>query len=351
MRRPSANIIFCIISVFLVLTSCDKKNGEEGEDKESDKTLIPIEIAAVEKGNISAYYNGTTTLEAEGDAQVVAKVSGVVQELMVEEGNYVKSGDVLARLDGEILRVELARAEATLQRLEQNYKMKSALYDRDATSIDVYQQAKYEYEAQKAARDLVKLNMDYTEIKAPISGVVSERMIKVGNMVIANSAVFRITDFDPLLAVLFVPEREIGKLSVGQRTVIKVDALGEVEFTGTVDRISPVVDPRTGTIKVTIIVQDPSAQLKAGMFARASIVHDIHKNTLMIPREAVIREDEESSVFVVLDSMVMKQAVETGYVNTTHIEIISGITFNDSVVVTGQGSLKDSALIEVVANH
>ncbi len=328
---------------------CKDSNGKNGKNGE-EKTLIPIEVAVVDQGDIAAYFNGTASLEAEDDAQVVAKVGGVVQEILVEEGDAVVAGTILARLDGEVLTVELAQAEARLQRLAKDFKRKTTLFEKDAISIDIFQQTKYEYESQKAARDLVMLKLDYTAIRAPISGIVTERQIKVGNMVLANATTFRITDFDPLLAVLYVPEREIGKLAVGQQARVMIDALSKSEFSGVIDRISPIVDPRTGTVKVTVEINDLTGQLKAGMFARVSILFDVHEQSLLIPREAIITEDDEAAVFVVRDTVVYRRLIETGYVNSTHTEVTSGIAINDTVVVTGQGSLKDSALIDIVSN-
>ena len=350
MKKSNLSTGIILIGILFFSAGCGGKNGKNGKNGEDEKTLIPIEVAVVDLGDIAAFYNGTATLEAEEDAQVVAKVGGVVQEILVEEGDQVKAGDILARLDGEVLSVEMAQAEARFQRLAEDFKRKNSLFQKDAISIELFQLAKYDYESQKAARDLVKLNLDYTAIRAPISGIVTERQIKIGNMVLTNAIAFRITDFDPLLAILYVPEREIGKLAVGQTAMVKVDALTTSEFKGVIDRISPIVDSRTGTVKVTIEISDPSRQLKAGMFSRVSIIYDVHEKTPLIPREAIITEDDESLVFVVRDTMVYRQTVETGYVNTTHIEITSGIALNDTVVVTGQNSLKDSALIDIISN-
>ena len=173
-------------------------------------------------------------------------------------------------------------------------------------------------------------------------------MIKVGNMVVANQPVFQVTDLEPLLAVLHVPERLVGDLKVGQVSKLTVDALTEETFAGQVERISPVVDPSTGTIKVTVTVYDASRRLKPGMFARINIVNDVHTGTVLAPRDAIIEEDKETSVFVVRDSTVFRQDIETGYVNSIYIEVVSGLTPGDTVVTLGKGSLKDSARVEFV---
>jgi len=217
-------------------------------------------VTHVSQGDISAYFTGTATLEAAEEAVVVARVSGIVQELLVEEGDFIKAGQTLARLDGEKLTIELAQRESNLHKLESDYMRNQELFIKKLVSAEIFESSKFEFLTQKAAFDAAKLDLDYTAIKAPISGVVSERLIKVGNMLPMNQPTFRTTDFEPLLAVMHVPERELQKLHKGQSAKIIVAAIPNTEFSGKIKRISPVVDPTTGTFKVTIEVNDPSKQ-------------------------------------------------------------------------------------------
>jgi len=341
--------LLTLLSVAFLNVGCGKDSNSMTKDKK-DVAAIPVEVSQVGTGNIAAYFSGTATLEAEGDASVVAKVGGVVQQILVEEGSYVKAGQILAKLDAEKLAVQLAQAEANMRKLENDFRRNEELFNKKLVSAEVYQRAKFEYDSQKAAFEMTKLDHDYASIRAPISGVVALRMIKVGNMVLPNTPTFRITDFDPLLAVLHVPEREMSKLRVGQPASLTVDAIANADFTGRIARVSPVVDPTTGTIKVTVEVRDPSRQLKAGMFGRVNVVHDVHTNTLLVPKGAVMAEDAESAVFVVQDSVAYRKLVKTGYVNGANIEILSGLQAGDKIVTTGQGSLKDSTKVEVVLN-
>jgi RND family efflux transporter MFP subunit len=340
--------LLAILSAVFLNLGCGKDSQSMTKDKKEVAT-IPVEVSQVETGDISAYFTGTATLEAEEDASVVAKVGGVVQRILVEEGTYVKAGQILAKLDDEKLGAQLAQSEANMRKLENDFRRNEELFDKKLVSAEVFQRAKFEYESQKAAYEMAKLDHDYASIRAPISGVVAQRLIKVGNMVLPNTPTFRITDFDPLLAVLHVPEREMSKLRAGQPANLTVDAIAGAEFSGRIARVSPVVDPTTGTIKVTVEVRDLSKQLKAGMFGRVNIVHDVHTNTLLIPKGAVIAEDAESAVFVIQDSTAYRKVVKTGYVNGVHIEVLEGLKAGEKIVTTGQGSLKDSSKVEVVS--
>jgi membrane fusion protein (multidrug efflux system) len=341
-------VSICLLSLVTASWGCGGRSHSDTNGKKDEKLVIPVEIAEVIRGDISAYFTGTATIEAEEETEVVAKVGGVVEQIVVEEGAEVRAGDILAKLDDEKIAVQLAQAKANLQKLESNYERNMDLHRKKLISTEVFQQAKYEHEHQKAAYELAELDLKYTSIRTPISGVVAERLIKIGNMILPNQAVFRVAGLNPLIAVLHIPERHLSKLRVGQKARLRVDAIERKDFTGSIERISPVVDPATGTVKVTIEAKDPTHSLRPGMFARIEIIYDMHAATTLVPKEAVISEDRQSCVFVVRDSTAYRQGISIGYINTTHVEILEGLVPGDTIVTTGKGSLKDSSSVDIV---
>jgi membrane fusion protein (multidrug efflux system) len=147
---------------------------------------------------------------------------------------------------------------------------------------------------------------------------------------------------------LHVPEREYRRISAGQAAVIEVDALANDEFAATVARISPVVDPATGTFKITVEVSDPTRRLKPGMFGRINIVHDVHENALQVPRSAIVDEAGETAVFVVEGETAHRRVVETGYSEDGYVEITSGLSDDDRFVTVGQAGLKDGSKVSII---
>jgi membrane fusion protein (multidrug efflux system) len=333
----------------LTFTACGNGNGDNnGENDQEEIVVIPVEATSVSRGDISAYYSNTATLEAEQEALIVAKVRGIVKEILVEEGDKVKAGQVIAKIEDQQYQIEADRAKSNMDRLYNDFKRSKELYDKNAISAEEYQNKQFEYEAQKSAYELAKLNVEYTSIKSPISGVISERLIKKGNMIGTDQNVYKVTDFDPLQAILYVPEHEMAKINKNQPAEIKVDALPGKSFKAHVERISPIVDPATGTFKVTVVIDDKNEKLKPGMFGRVKIVYDTRLSTKMIPKAAVMSEDQTQTVFVVRDSLAYKKVIVTGYVNGINIEVLEGLDDGEIVVTTGQGSLKDSAKVNVV---
>jgi len=350
MTRSARMLCLAALAALLIAQTGCGRRSHSGPEKAEEATTVPVEVAQATTGDISHFFTGTATLEAAEETEVVAKVGGVVEEILVEEGDYVPSGAVLAKLDDEKLAVQLAQAEANYRKMESEYERATQLFKGSLISAQEFQRAEYECQNEKATYDLYKLNLEYTSIRTPIAGVVAERKVKVGNMIVPNQPTFRVTDLDPLLAPLYVPERQMGRLQVGHVACLTVDAIKDAEFTGRVERICPVVDPSTGTVKVTVGVHDPTRRLKPGMFARVSITHDVHRGATLVPRDAIIAEDNESAVFVIKADLARRQVVETGYVNTTHIEVTSGVAVGDTVVTAGKASLKDSTKVEVVTS-
>lgn len=343
------NIFF--ISLLLALGGCDAgiANGDAAtEDEEEETPPVPVEVRLATRGDVFATYTGTASLESDQDAVVVAKVAGEVIQLLVEEGDRVQAGKVLARLDGDRLRLELKRSEANLRKLRQEYDRNVELHEKGLVSAGAFEGMKFELDAMTAANNLARLELGYTEIVAPIDGLVSERFIKVGNTISVNDPAFHITDMDPLLAYLFVPEREFRKLRVAQEAQVALDAIPGTIFSASIDRISPVVDPQTGTFKVTLAIYDETGRLKPGMFGRFQIVYDAHTDVVMIPRVAIIEDDTRQSVFVVVDGVAQRRIVQTGYSRGEHIEIVDGLAGDETVIIIGQNGLKDDAAVDVV---
>lgn len=343
-------MIGVIIFSSAALTSCGTETRSQNMTEDEDTTsAVPVEVAKVQTGDISAHYSTTATLEAKERAMVVSKVRGIVRELYVEEGDVVKAGDVLAQLEDEQREIEAKRAKATMDRLHNELKRKEKLFNKNLISAQEFENAKYEYEAQKSEYELAQLKIRNSKIRAPINGVISDRLVKKGNMIQADQEVFEVTDLDPILAVLKIPEHEMDKIEKGQQAFLQADAIRNQTFEGEVLRISPTVNAETGTFEVTVALRDETKQLKPGMFGRVSIVYDTHQNVQMIPKNAVINEDGTSSVFVMENGKVYQKDVSTGYQNRDNIEITEGLTPTDSVVTIGHSSLQDSALVEVVS--
>lgn len=329
------------------VSGCD--NSEATAEAGNEAPPIPVEVVEAAAGSITALYSTTATLDADQEARVVPRLGGTIVELAAEEGDVVAAGQLLARIDSDRYRLELERNEATLRRLEQDYNRHREMRERNLVSLEAFERAKFEYESHRAQADLSRLELSYTSIRAPIAGVVSQRLVKVGNTVNTQDEAFVVTALDPLLAVLHVPERELARLGVGQTALIEADAVPGKRFEGRVARLSPVVDPQTGTFRVTVEIAGLETPLKPGMFTRVHVVHDERHDVPLVPVQAVIAEDSRTTVFVIADGAVAERRdVEIGYRDNGRVEIAAGLAPGERVVVTGQAALRSGSKVQII---
>ena len=362
-RRPL--LVALALALSLSLAACGgsqdnaaKADGDktaEAKDKPVDKdgkpievVKVPVEVAKAARSAVVAAFQGTSNLVAEAEADVVTKTSGVVLQIMVEEGDKVAAGQVLARLDSDRQRLNMRQSEANLRKLENDFKRQQELISRKLISQDVFDRSRYDLDNQRASYDIAKLELSYTEIKAPIGGVVSKRNVKVGNLIQVNQPLFKIDDFDPLEAMIDVPEREMRLIAADQPVQMLVDALPDAVFIGTVARVSPVVDAATGTFRVVAQFKDESGRLRSGMFGRVRVVYDQRADVLVVPRAALVGDDKDASVFVVENDVAKRRKVTLGYADGGQVEIVDGLTDGDSVVTLGQAALRDGAKVQVI---
>ena len=332
----------------LLLAACQSEQHQEAEDSEEESPPIPVETELPTRGDVYAMYTGTAPIEAYAEADVIAKVDGEVRELLVEEGDEVVKGQILARLDGDRLRLELNESQANLRKLQRSYERNVDLKSKGLISDGDFEKIKFEMDALEASYNLASLELDYTQIRAPIDGVIAERYVKLGNTISIGEPAFRVTGLDPLVAYLHVPEREYRHIEAGQPVGIQIDALSGDPIVAAVSRVSPIVDPQTGTFKITIEIFDKDRRIKPGMFGRISVVYDVHESALQIPRSSLVEETDTMSVFVVEDGAAVRKNVTTGYGNKGMIEITSGIEDGEQVVTVGQVSLKQDSKVTVI---
>jgi len=331
----------------LVLPGCGVGEAKLADDSESvgEGAPLPVETAAAYRSDIHATFETTATIEADADAPVPARVSGEVVEILVEEGDRVAEGQVLARLDGERLALQVEQARTRLEMTTREFARMGRLKERGLVSVAVVEGLQFERDALKASYDLMRLRYEYTRIRAPIAGVVSSRDVKIGTHVLEGSATFRITGTSRLVVHLQIPQTELSRISAGDEARVTVDALPEWRFKATIARLSPTIDTRNGTFRATAYIDNEDGTLAPGMFGRFSIYWEKHEDALLVPSEAVLREDNEMVVYVVEDGAASRRAVKLGIETDGEVEILDGLSESEQVVVTGHGSLRDGSRV------
>ncbi len=337
--------LIAIIVASVALTACGKPTAAV-RDKQAP--IVTVEADRVFRGDIQQTYNTITTLDADREAQVVARSNGIVETLYVEEGESVVAGQKLAQLDVEELSLQLKQLDAVLARMKADLEREETLYKRQLSQKSALDKARFDYQAQQAQRDLAALNLRYATIEAPFDGIVVERMVKLGNSVRNGDVLFSVVDPSSLKAVLFLPQKELAQVQLGQPVYLAVDAFPSLDIRGVVSRIRPKIDPDTGTFQVTASVENRDNTLRAGMFGRVELVFAVHPSTLLVTEDAIISQDNRHHVFVVEEGKAVQRDVTISIRHKGIVEIVAGLNEGDVVITGGKDIVKDGTLVEVI---
>jgi membrane fusion protein (multidrug efflux system) len=325
----------------------DNADGEDGTAKEDQ--AVPVEVVELERGPIEAVLRYSTNLEAEEEVGVYSQASRQVRRLNVEEGSRVRRGQVLVTLQDDEQRTRVAKVRSQLERARREHGRQTRLFEQDLISEQAFNDATYELDQLELELEDAQRELSYTDVTAPISGTVTRRYVGVGDQVTMNQHLFDLVDFDSIVARVYVPEKELGRLQRGQPARVTAPALGaERLFRGTVDRLSPVVDPASGTLKVTVDIP-PQEGLRPGMYVDVQLVTDVRDDALLVPKRAVVYDDDQLFVYRMdpeagtVERVYLRPVLE----DEQWIQPAGGLEPGDRGVVAGPAGLKDGAKVRL----
>lgn len=351
-----ANILFHLTTVF-ILHGCgsDQQDGAAarpggmgGMDRMAASGSIPVKVDTVKVESISTYILTNTTLEALREVDIIARASGIVEKFNYEEGASVKKGDIIVELDDRELRLAVDQAKAKLDNTQRLFDRSQDMFNKNLISKEMFDDAIYQRETARSQHDNVLLQLEYASIRAPLSGVITKRILEIGDYITTNQIVYTMADYDILLARIFVPEKDIGKIKPGQKTKIEVEAFSNKSFEGIVKMINPVIDPSSGTVKVTVEIERADTGLLPGMFTSVYVLTDLHDNAMVVPKKALILESDTDRLFVFKNGQAFLRDVKVGFTDGNRIEILAGVDADEMVITVGQEGLRDGARVRII---
>jgi membrane fusion protein (multidrug efflux system) len=338
----------------ITLFGCDPgmfgKNGEDaGAMQEPEERPTPVLIATLERGTIQGQIRAASTIEAELQVTVHAESVGRITSLVLEEGDTIEAGQVLARIRREAQSLGVERAETNLADAERELARVEALFRQGIASQSELDQARTRVDTASLDKRDRRRDLSNTVIVAPFTGVLTRRFVDEGAFVANGAQVFEITDFSTLVARVYVPERELDRIAVGQPAQIVGKAAKNRQGTGSVRRIAPVVDATTGTVKITIALPTELAGgsngFLPGMYAEVTLTTERHENVPLVPKPALIHEDEQTFVFIADGDRARRVLIQTGLADDDFVEVIGGLDVGARIIVAGQTGLKDGGLL------
>jgi membrane fusion protein (multidrug efflux system) len=308
------------------------------------QAALPVVTAEVGRETVASFLVATTTLTPDRAIDVVARAGGAVVSVLVQEGDAVREGQLLARLDQDDARLALAEAEAHYENIQSEHARTTELAKHGGATDQELESQRYQIELRTIALERARQGLDDTEVRAPIAGIVAERMVDEGVTISANTRLFHVLDPDPLLAVIHIPDSGRQNLGVGQE--VEVHAAGGILAAGTITRISPVVDAESGTVKVTVELRDSgSGALLPGTFVTVQVPTETRPNALVVPKRAILLERDQNIVYRVQEGVAVRTPVAIGLSAHDVVEVTSGLSAGEVVVTIGQESLRDGAAV------
>ena len=363
---------YAIVALFLAMViffSCGSNEGKNNPDPNTKKTgkpkegkrgfpggdfsaqaptAIPVEVSPLVRGRISSFLLYNSTLETEEMAEVYSRISGLVEKLVVEEGDRVKKNQPLAYLERDTYVLDEENARLQYDKQKSEFNRFKALKEKNLVSEEEFETKRLALRQAELQWKQAQLNLDYTIIRSPINGVVGERFIRLGDRIQPSTKLFVIANLNKKEVKLYVPQDELLKCYHNQRAVVTTDVAPDKKFAGWVKRISPIVDPVSGTFKVTVGVKDPQNILHPGMFLSTMLVVDSRENALLLPKPAILYENERSYFFILLGDSVQKIELKKGFEDAEKVEVLNPVPDSVAVVVVGQEGLKDGSKVEVM---
>ena len=357
-RKPRRRMLLAsAVGITLLITavglSCAFKNAStSGKDKKkAEKDPVPaspVEVSEVKDGSISTFLETTTTLEARNQATLVARREGPLVEVVAEEGQWVKAGDLLARLDDKEASLAVDRASLALEVAKREAARADTLHSQGFMSPKEQDDLVLKRRTAEVELEQARYDLGLTRIVAPFAGRVVERGVRLGENVTPGKSCFTVADFDPVRARLYFPERDLPAVKLGQEALVTLDSYPGQVFLAKVTLVNPVVDQSNGTFKVTLELPNPGGALRPGAFARVRLKTGSFANALLLPRRGVMSEDGEDYVFVARGDSAVRVPVKLGAIENDTAQITTGLVRGDRVVTVGQGGLKQGSKIRIV---
>ena len=307
----------------------------------------PVEVAKVATEPLSQSITTVGSLRSDESVTIRPEVAGRIATIGFREGQPIRKGDVLIKLDASINEAEVQQARANLKLARSKYERAVDLAKSNFISGQARDEAENNLRVAEAALALVEAKLAKTEIRAPFSGVIGLRVISVGDYVKEGADLVNLESIELLKVDFRLPEVHMRQVQAGQSLQVSLDALPGKSFEGRVLAVNPLVDAAGRALVVRAQVKNSDASLRPGMFARVRLVTNDQSEAVVIPEQALVPQGTDQFVFKVVDGKAVRARVEVGQRRTGKVEVRTGVVAGDIVVTAGQVRLRDGMPVAV----
>lgn len=345
MIRIKNCFLFSIMGMLGILFACSDNTDEAVKNS----TAVKVEVEQVKTADGSSAVSYSGTIEESETYPMTFSTAGTVSRVYVSEGDVVKKGQLLAELNDESFKNMYELSLATLKQAEDAYKRLEAMYKNGNYPEIKFVEIQTDLQKAKSSAAIARKNLDDCRLYSTESGIVGKRSIEPGMSALSNMTPITIVKIEKVFARVSVPENEISSIKKGMKARIKVAAIDNSEFTGTVEEVGVIAEPMTHTYKIKVGIQNKNLQIKPGMICGVQLEKPGVNNTLVVSGQAVLVDESGNNFVYALDSQnkAIRKYVTTGALLNNGIEIKSGLNIGENVVVAGQQNLTDNAQVTI----
>lgn len=327
----------------LALAGCKSEQHGQQHGAE-DLPPVDVMVVAVEESQPLRQVEIMATVEAAQSATIAAKISGNITQLPVKLGSRVGAGDVLVVISADEIKAKLSRAQAQLEQAQRNLNRERNLLKKNAATPESVKTLEESKRIAQAAYKEAQTMLDYATVKAPFDGVITSKIANVGDLATPGKTLLKLENESSLQVITDVPEALVLDLSLGDTLPVKIEAAG-VEVSGTITEIAPTANPTSRSAPVKLQIP-ASENVRSGQFARVSLPSS-RGTAIMVPRKAVQPFGQLQRVFIESDGKARLQLVKTGLIMDDRIEVLSGVSAGDRIVISDTRELSDGRRVTI----
>ncbi|WP_142850001.1 efflux RND transporter periplasmic adaptor subunit [Telmatospirillum sp. J64-1] len=309
---------------------------------------VPVEAAVVTVGRMARELTAVGTVISNESVIIRPEIAGRVSEILFQEGERVRQGQLLLRLDDTIDQAAVAQAEANLALARSNRDRTQQLHERGAAASRSRDEAEATLRVDQAQLELARAQLEKTRIHAPFDGIVGLRKVSVGAYVAPGQDVVNLENIDPIKVEFRIPEVHLGALAVGQPLTVTGDAYPGREFSGSIYAIDPQIDQAGRNVVVRAVLPNEDHALRPGLFVRLTLAVDEVLDAISVPEQAVVPQGNASMVIRVVEGRAQMVPVTLGRRGNGMVQVLEGLAPGDVVVTAGQMKLRPDAPVAVV---
>lgn len=349
---PRFLFLTLIILIVILTGAINKKQSSIAADKEAaikpERPPINAVTLALSPSTISDRINLPGNIEAWTSLSLLAKLNGTVDEILVREGQLVKKGDILARIDAEDYRIAMDRAKAAYDLAKSDYERDRAIYGKGIIPTAELDANQTKMQTALADYENAQLQFSRCAVTAPMNGIVRKLDAKVGLQLAVGDPLAEILEIDRIKAVIGIPESEVTAVRGLDQVTVRLQALGDREITAKIHYLSSSPETVARLFRLELAIDNPNGEILPGMFVRADIVKKTVPNALVVPFFSVISRNDEQYVFIEQNGTVTKRPVKIGIMEKWLVEISEGLKAGDKLLVEGHREVEEGQKVKIV---